>query len=113
VTRIAGPCGVVVFGVTRDLSRKKLIPAIYDLATRGLLPPGFASLYGTEWGSDRSLARCAPWLANYVLVGLVRRRCRCSSSAMPWPMLSLSAGWVRRTRRHVEPPIDPFEKCRV
>ena len=30
--RIAGPCGVVIFGVTGDLSRKKLIPAIYDLA---------------------------------------------------------------------------------
>jgi glucose-6-phosphate 1-dehydrogenase len=40
--RIAGPCGVVVFGVTGDLSRKKLMPAIYDLANRGLLPPGFA-----------------------------------------------------------------------
>jgi glucose-6-phosphate 1-dehydrogenase len=40
--RIAGPCGVVIFGVTGDLSRKKLMPAIYDLANRGLLPPGFA-----------------------------------------------------------------------
>ncbi|ACV08918.1 glucose-6-phosphate dehydrogenase [Jonesia denitrificans] len=40
--RIAGPCGIVIFGVTGDLARKKLIPAIYDLANRGLLPPGFA-----------------------------------------------------------------------
>ncbi|WP_031469904.1 glucose-6-phosphate dehydrogenase [Sciscionella sediminilitoris] len=40
--RIAGPCSVVIFGVTGDLSRKKLMPAIYDLANRGLLPPGFA-----------------------------------------------------------------------
>jgi glucose-6-phosphate 1-dehydrogenase len=40
--RIAGPCGLVIFGVTGDLSRKKLLPAIYDLANRGLLPPGFA-----------------------------------------------------------------------
>ncbi|ALG11612.1 glucose-6-phosphate dehydrogenase [Kibdelosporangium phytohabitans] len=40
--RIAGPCGLVIFGVTGDLSRKKLMPAIYDLANRGLLPPGFA-----------------------------------------------------------------------
>ncbi|WP_416339573.1 glucose-6-phosphate dehydrogenase [Propionicimonas sp.] len=30
-----------MFGVTGDLSRKKLLPAIYDLANRGLLPPGF------------------------------------------------------------------------
>ena len=40
--QIAGPCSVVIFGITGDLSRRKLIPAIYDLANRGLLPPGFA-----------------------------------------------------------------------
>ncbi|TDB96830.1 glucose-6-phosphate dehydrogenase [Actinomadura sp. 7K534] len=49
--RVAGPCVLVLFGVTGDLSRKKLLPAIYDLANRGLLPPGF-SLVGfarREW----------------------------------------------------------------
>jgi len=40
--RIAGPCSLVLFGVTGDLARKKLIPAVYDLANRGLLPPGFS-----------------------------------------------------------------------
>ncbi len=40
--RIAGPCGLVIFGVTGDLSRTKLMPAVYDLANRGLLPPSFA-----------------------------------------------------------------------
>ncbi len=40
--RIAGSCGLVLFGVTGDLARKKLLPAIYDLANRGLLPPAFA-----------------------------------------------------------------------
>jgi glucose-6-phosphate 1-dehydrogenase len=40
--RIAGPCGLVIFGVTGDLARKKLMPAVYDLANRGLLPPGFS-----------------------------------------------------------------------
>ncbi|HVE97732.1 MAG TPA: glucose-6-phosphate dehydrogenase, partial [Mycobacteriales bacterium] len=40
--RIAGPCGLVIFGVTGDLARKKLVPAVYDLLNRGLLPPGFA-----------------------------------------------------------------------
>ncbi|GIH94671.1 glucose-6-phosphate 1-dehydrogenase [Planobispora siamensis] len=49
--RVAGPCVLVLFGVTGDLARKKLLPAIYDLANRGLLPPGF-SLVGfarREW----------------------------------------------------------------
>lgn len=40
--RIAGPSAIVLFGVTGDLARKKLMPAVYDLANRGLLPPGFA-----------------------------------------------------------------------
>ncbi|MFD3453572.1 glucose-6-phosphate dehydrogenase [Streptomyces sp. NPDC058691] len=52
--RIAGPSGLVIFGVTGDLSRKKLMPAVYDLANRGLLPPGF-SLVGfarRDWGDE-------------------------------------------------------------
>ena len=56
--RIAGPCGMVLFGVTGDLARKKLMPAIYDLANRGLLPPGF-SLVGfarRDW-ADQDFAQ--------------------------------------------------------
>jgi glucose-6-phosphate 1-dehydrogenase len=51
---VAGPSGLVIFGVTGDLSRKKLMPAVYDLANRGLLPPGF-SLVGfarRDWESQ-------------------------------------------------------------
>ena len=40
--QIAGPCSIVIFGITGDLARRKLLPAIYDLTNRGLLPPGFA-----------------------------------------------------------------------
>ncbi len=49
---IAGPCGLVIFGVTGDLARKKLMPAVYDLANRGLLPPGFVLLgfARRDWG---------------------------------------------------------------
>lgn len=52
--RIAGPSSLVIFGVTGDLATKKLLPAIYDLTNRGLLPPGFA-LVGfarREWDDD-------------------------------------------------------------
>lgn len=42
LNRIAGPSALIIFGVTGDLSRKKLMPAVYDLANRGLLAPGFA-----------------------------------------------------------------------
>ncbi|WJY68097.1 glucose-6-phosphate dehydrogenase [Corynebacterium auris] len=49
--RIAGPSGLVIFGVTGDLARKKLLPALYDLANRGLLPAGFTLIgFGRrEW----------------------------------------------------------------
>ncbi|HWG01044.1 MAG TPA: glucose-6-phosphate dehydrogenase [Trebonia sp.] len=42
IPRVAAPCVMVMFGVTGDLARKKLMPALYDLANRGLLPPGFS-----------------------------------------------------------------------
>jgi glucose-6-phosphate 1-dehydrogenase len=54
IPRVAGPCVLVMFGVTGDLARKKLLPAIYDLANRGLLPPGF-SLVGfarRDWENE-------------------------------------------------------------
>ncbi|WP_407650891.1 glucose-6-phosphate dehydrogenase [Brachybacterium halotolerans] len=51
---IAGPSSMVMFGVTGDLARKKLLPAIYDLAHRGLLPPSFGLVgYGRrDWSHD-------------------------------------------------------------
>src|ERR1700729_472953 len=42
IPRVAGPCVMGMFGVTGALGRKKPIPALYDLANRGLLPPGFS-----------------------------------------------------------------------
>ncbi len=55
--RIAGPSSLVMFGVTGDLARKKLMPAIYDLANRGLLPPGFSLVgYGRREWSDAEFA---------------------------------------------------------
>ena len=58
IPRVAEPSVLVMFGVTGDLARKKLLPAIYDLANRGLLPPGF-SLVGfarRDW-VDHDFAR--------------------------------------------------------
>ena len=61
--RVPSPCALVVFGVTGDLARKKLIPAVYDLANRGLLPPSFVLLgfARRDWGDGdfESLARAS------------------------------------------------------
>src|SRR5512141_1786719 len=59
LNRIAGPSSLVLFGVTGDLARKKLMPAVYDLANRGLLPPGFALVgFGRRgWSHEEFAAR--------------------------------------------------------
>src|SRR5712692_9391890 len=36
------PCTLVLFGATGDLTRRKLIPALYSLACQNLLPERFA-----------------------------------------------------------------------
>ncbi|MDQ6650700.1 MAG: glucose-6-phosphate dehydrogenase [Actinomycetota bacterium] len=50
--RVPDSCALVVFGATGDLAKKKLIPAVYDLGNRGLLPPGFCLLgfARRDWG---------------------------------------------------------------
>ncbi|MFC4336274.1 glucose-6-phosphate dehydrogenase [Salininema proteolyticum] len=52
--RVPEPCALVIFGVTGDLARKKLIPAVYDLANRGLLPASFVVLgfARRDWGDE-------------------------------------------------------------
>jgi glucose-6-phosphate 1-dehydrogenase len=40
--RAAGPCIVVLFGAAGDLTKRKLAPALYNLATANLLPRNFA-----------------------------------------------------------------------
>jgi glucose-6-phosphate 1-dehydrogenase len=61
--RVPEPCALVVFGITGDLARKKLLPAVYDLANRGLLPTNFALLgfARRDWGDVEfsELARSA------------------------------------------------------
>jgi glucose-6-phosphate 1-dehydrogenase len=42
--RTASPAVMVIFGATGDLSSRKLLPALYNLAKQRLLPPGFALL---------------------------------------------------------------------
>ena len=43
-TAKAEPCIFVIFGGTGDLMRRKLLPALYNLAEEKLLPPGFQIL---------------------------------------------------------------------
>ena len=42
--RRAGPCAMVVFGATGDLTMRKLVPSLFNLAKAGLLPKEFSVL---------------------------------------------------------------------
>ncbi|MDQ6847542.1 MAG: glucose-6-phosphate dehydrogenase [Candidatus Dormibacteraeota bacterium] len=53
--RVPLPCVVVIFGATGDLTKRKLMPALYALAADGQLPPGFSILGAgrTEQSTDQ------------------------------------------------------------
>jgi glucose-6-phosphate 1-dehydrogenase len=40
--RPAGPCAIVIFGAAGDLTKRKLLPALYNLKANGLLPKELA-----------------------------------------------------------------------
>jgi glucose-6-phosphate 1-dehydrogenase len=42
VMQNASPCALVIFGASGDLAKRKLIPALYELAREKLLPQQFA-----------------------------------------------------------------------
>ena len=52
--RAGDPCAIVIFGASGDLTKRKLIPSLYNLSSYGLLPDKF-SIIGvsrTAWDDD-------------------------------------------------------------
>ena len=47
-------CAMVIFGVSGDLTSRKLMPSLYDLAVRIPLPPGFSivGISRRDWSDD-------------------------------------------------------------
>ena len=88
--RIAGPCSIVIFGVTGDLSRKKLLPAIYDLANRGLLPPSFGltGFARRDWTEDH--------FKDFVKEN-VQAHCRTPFKESTWKQLASGIRFVQGT----------------
>jgi glucose-6-phosphate 1-dehydrogenase len=52
--RTPEPCAVVIFGATGDLTHRKLVPALYNLQRKRLLPPGFSVIGAArrDWSDD-------------------------------------------------------------
>lgn len=76
-----------MFGVTGDLSRKKLMPAIYDLANRGLLPPSFSfvGFARRDWTNSDFQS---------IVEKAIRENCRTEWSDPVWEQLSRGIRFV-------------------
>jgi glucose-6-phosphate 1-dehydrogenase len=66
---VAEPCTVVLFGASGDLAKRKVIPAMYDLATHNALGPryaivGFARTGMTEDAFRRGLSEAAKTISE-------------------------------------------------
>jgi glucose-6-phosphate 1-dehydrogenase len=64
----ASPCALVIFGASGDLAKRKLIPALYEMAHEKLLPQNFA-LIGfarTEMSDDDYRKDCREALQKFV-----------------------------------------------
>ncbi len=87
---IGSPCTLILFGATGDLARKKLLPAVYDLANRGLLSPDFGLVaFGRrDWSDDDFIS----WAKNYV-----KKHCRTRFREQVWIHLSHAFRFARGT----------------
>src|ERR1700730_5532715 len=63
----ASPCALVIYGASGDLAKRKLIPAIYEMAREKLLPEQFALVgYARSPMSDDAYRKeCREALQNF------------------------------------------------
>jgi len=81
------PCSIVIFGASGDLTRRKLVPALYNLQQDGLLPERFAVVGAAR--SDRPVER---WLDE--LHDGVRSFSRREPDGEAWKRLAATASYV-------------------
>ncbi|HLL14186.1 MAG TPA: hypothetical protein VK388_03840, partial [Pyrinomonadaceae bacterium] len=65
--RTAEPCVVVIFGATGDLTKRKLVPALYRLVQERLVPAEFAIVGAarTELSSEEFRANMKEAVAQF------------------------------------------------
>ncbi len=68
----APPCVFVIFGATGDLTRRKLMPALYNLAACGFLPPKFAAVGCARraWSEDEFRAHMRDGVKEFSRSGI-------------------------------------------
>lgn len=63
----AEPCAMVILGAHGDLTKRKLLPALYALHVQGLLPTGFCivGMSRTQWTNEKFRESMKEWVAKY------------------------------------------------
>jgi glucose-6-phosphate 1-dehydrogenase len=71
----AGPCCLVIFGASGDLTHRLLVPALYNLAAGGLLPDAFAiiGIARREMSNDAFRSDLAQALRRFAIRGIDER----------------------------------------
>lgn len=66
--RVPDPCVLVIFGASGDLTRRKLVPAVWHLQQQGRLPDNFAlvGVARSEWTTEEFRARMGDALREFV-----------------------------------------------
>jgi glucose-6-phosphate 1-dehydrogenase len=84
VSRPAPPCAMVIFGATGDLTKRKLIPALYNLIVHGLLPEAFAvvGVGRSELSDDEFRKRMETDLKEFATAEIDPRKLKWLSSRM-------------------------------
>ena len=90
--RVRDPSLMIIFGATGDLSARKLLPAIYNLAKQRLLPVGFAVIGA---GTDSSIA--ASTVQRPSPVSSTKPLMRASSGSLERPSAMRSSNHDRTT----------------
>jgi glucose-6-phosphate 1-dehydrogenase len=59
MSRVPGPGALVIFGASGDLAHRKLLPALYNLALRNMLPSAFAlvGVARSDYGGDEGFRK--------------------------------------------------------
>ena len=98
--RRADPCAFVIFGAAGDLTKRLLLPALYNLAAGQLLPDAFAvvGVARAEMSDDEFRRQMADALKEFAGNGIHQRCARRLDRALPLR--------ARRFRRsfHLRPP---------
>ena len=78
----AEPCTIVIFGASGDLSRRKLMPALYELAAQNCLAPRFAIIgFARTQMTDDKFQQTAVDSLNQFADGASNREGRCEEFA--------------------------------